>query len=465
MDARARKKMQEVYLPDLVGDGYGEMWRTKCRWVAIKGSRRSKKSKTQALKMIYLLLKYPESNGLVVRRFYNTLAASCFTELKWAANRFGIRECFKFKESPLEVTYLPTGQKILFRGLDDSLKITSISVEVGALCWVWFEEAYEIEEEEDFNKVCDSIMGALPDGYYKQITLTFNPWSPSTWIKNRFFDVDDPDIFARTTNYMCNEWLSDSDRAEFERMKEKQPNRYRVSGLGEWGVDGAVYFEEFREDVHVVTPFVIPDHWKIYRVIDYGLDMLAGLYIAEDPRGNAYVIGEVYKPGLIVSKAAEALRKAEPRAQKYITYAPPDLWSRTKDSGRSIDELFHENGVTLTRSSNDRFAGWSQVLERIKVFDGEDGQPTARLKIFSTCRNLIRCLSVIKVDEDDCNDVATEPHELTHAPDALRYWCVAHTLAPKEIEEITPETAEQKMLADHKEAVFRKKAGRRKVVR
>lgn len=457
----AGNALERVYLPDKIGRGYGTMWRSRCRYIAIKGSRRSKKSKTQAQKLIYQIVKYPLSNALVVRRYYNTLRDSCFTELKWAIHNLGLDEYFRCKESPLEITFVPTGQKIFFRGMDDALKITSISVEVGALCWLWIEEAFELEDEDEFNKLEESLLGDCPPGHFKQITLTFNPWSESTWIKARFFDADDPNVLALTTNYLCNEWLSESDREVFERMKTERPERYRVSGLGEWGVDGAVYFEEFRADVHVVDPFPIPEHWLIYRAIDYGLDALAGLYIAVDTQGCAYVCGEVYAHNLIISDAATALVKSAVRDQQYTTYAPPDLWARMKNTGVTVDEEFYKNGVTLTKSSNQRVPGWMQVHERLKVVDDVDGGKTARLKIFSTCRNLIRCISTIKADERDCNDVATEPHEPTHLPDALRYWCVMHTLTAKE-----PDTrsAEEKMLADYKASRIRR-GGRTTVIR
>lgn len=443
-----------IYLPDIVGRGYGQMWRSKCRYIAIKGSRRSKKSTTQALKLIYLIIKYPMSNALVVRRYFNTLHDSCFVQLKWAASRLGVAHLFVFKESPIEIRYIPTGQRIYFRGLDDPLKITSIACEIGVLCWLWIEEAFEIEKEEDFDRLSDSMMGDLPDGYYRQITLTFNPWSASTWIKGRFFDRSDPDIFAITTNYMCNEWLSEADLAQFERMKLTQPERYLVSGLGEWGIDGAVFFEEFRSDVHVVKPFPIPDHWRIYRSIDYGLDALACLYIAINTDGVAYIIKEVYESGLIVSDAASAIRKAEPRTDRYITYAPPDLWSRTKDTGRTIDELFRDNGVPLTKSSNGRIHGWMQIRERLKVIEDVDGGLTARLRIFDNCKNLIRTLSTIKTSERDASDCASEPHELTHLPDALRYWCVMHTQISKEPD---MRTENQRLIDRHKAELFRKR--------
>ena len=449
----ARDKLGKIWLPDKIGRGYGTMWRSHQRYIAVKGSRRSKKSKTQAQKIIYQIVKYPESNALVVRRYYNTLRDSCYAELKWAVRNLGLEEYFKFKESPLEITYTPTGQKIFFRGLDDALKITSITVEIGALCWLWVEEAFEIEDEAEFDKLEQSLLGYCPPGHFKQITLTFNPWSESTWIKARFFDVDSPDILSMTTNYMCNEWLSDDDRKVFEDMRINRPELYKVAGLGEWGIDGAVYFEEFDKSVHVVEPFIIPDHWRIYRAMDYGLDALACLYIAVDSHDTAYVVGEVYAHDLIISDAAAAICAAEIRQQDYITYAPPDLWSRTKDSGRTIEETFAMNGVILDKANNARIPGWLQMHERLKVINDVDGvSKTARLKIFSTCKNLIRCISTIKADEKNCNDVSSEPHELTHLPDALRYFCAEHTLTSKEPD---MRSSEEKAIANYKESRFR----------
>lgn len=170
---------RKISLPEVVGKGYGKFWRWRGRYRVCKGSRASKKSKTTALWYIVNLMKYPDANLLVVRKVFRTLKDSCFTELKWAIHRLGVDAFWEIKESPLEMTYKPTGQKIYFRGLDDPLKVTSITVEHGFLCWMWIEEAYEIGNENDFNMLDESIRGAIPPetGLFKQITLTFNPWN------------------------------------------------------------------------------------------------------------------------------------------------------------------------------------------------------------------------------------------------------------------------------------------------
>lgn len=239
--------MNKIYLPDVVGKGYKEFWNCKKRYRVCKGSRASKKSKTTALWYIYNIMKYKGANLLVVRKTYRTLKDSCYTELKWAIHRLGVDAFFNCTQAPLEITYLPTGQKIYFRGLDDPLKVTSITVDVGSLCWLWIEEAYEINSEADFDMLNESIRGEVEAPLFKQITLTFNPWNDRHWLKARFFDKPDNDTLAMTTNYTCNEWLDEADLQVFETMKVKNPRRYQVAGLGNWGiVDGLVY-ENWKE--------------------------------------------------------------------------------------------------------------------------------------------------------------------------------------------------------------------------
>ena len=233
----------EVSLPEIIGGGYGKYWYFRGRYRVCKGSRASKKSKTTALWFIYHLMKMPLANLMCIRETFNTLQNSCWSDLKWAVNRLGVSHLWNFTSTPLQATYIPTGQVIIFRGLDEPQRLSSVTVAIGVLCWAWCEEAYEIPSKADFDMVDDTIRGEVPDGYFKQITITFNPWSHTTWLKKEFFDRDpDPDYLAMTTNYMCNEWLDEADLRRFERMKEENPDRYRVAGLGDWGVTGNTIF-------------------------------------------------------------------------------------------------------------------------------------------------------------------------------------------------------------------------------
>ena len=239
-------KSKVVFLPDVVGKGYGDFWRDKNRYRVVKGGKGSKKSATTALNLIYRLMKYPDSNLLVVRAVFNTHRDSTFAQLKWAQEKLRVAHLWQNTVSPMEMTYKPTGQRILFRGFDDVLKLASTTVSKGCLCWVWIEEAFEIGSENDFEKLDLSVpRGNIPTHLFKQTTLTFNPWSESHWLKKRFFDTSQDNVSVYSTNYLCNEFLDDTDREVFERMKDMNYRRYAVAGLGEWGVADGLIFENF----------------------------------------------------------------------------------------------------------------------------------------------------------------------------------------------------------------------------
>jgi phage terminase large subunit len=114
------------------------------------------------------------------------------------------------------------------------------------LCWVWVEEAFEIPREADFDKLDLSVpRGEVPPPLFKQTTLTFNPWNENHWLKARFFDRSDPQVFAITTDYRCNEFLDDTDRARYEQMRLNNPRQYAVAGLGQWGHSEGLVFENW----------------------------------------------------------------------------------------------------------------------------------------------------------------------------------------------------------------------------
>lgn len=296
---KSRFKEKRINIAKVVGRGYKKFWNFKGRYNVIKGSRASKKSKTTALRWIYLMMKYDKSNLLVIRKTYRTLKDSCWTDLKWATRRLEVENLWSFKESPLEATYLPTGQKILFRGLDDPLKVTSITVDYGYLCWAWLEEAFEVNSEADFDTLDESIRGELPPNLWKQWVISFNPWNERHWLKKKFFDVSNPDILAQTTNYTCNEWLDEADKRLFENMKINNPRRYNVAGLGNWEItEGLVY-----DNVHIDYRFELTDmvNYKTVCGMDFGYtnDPTAFFIGFLDEKNKAlYIWDELYEKGL-----------------------------------------------------------------------------------------------------------------------------------------------------------------------
>ena len=135
---------RKIVLSEVVGKGYRDFWNSRMRYLVCKGSRGSKKSKTTALRLIVNLMSHPDANALVIRRYARSLRDSCFADLEWAIHRLGFGSDWRSTVSPLEIVQISTGQKILFRGLDDGQKVTSVTVAQGVLCWVWCEEASQL---------------------------------------------------------------------------------------------------------------------------------------------------------------------------------------------------------------------------------------------------------------------------------------------------------------------------------
>ena len=439
-----KNEAKTINYKDVVGGGYDEFWRDKHRYRVLKGGRASKKSTTTALWFIYNIMKYPQANALVVRKTYNTHHDSTFAALKWAAERLNVTKYWQFKENPLEAIYKPTKQRILFRGFDDVLKLTSITVDKGVLCWVWLEEAYELDTEEDFQTLDESIRGELPEGsgLWKQITLTYNPWINSHWTKTRFFDKQDPDAFTLTTTYRCNEWLDDSDRKLIESLNDKSspaydPERYLVVGLGEYGIPGGAFFDDFRRDIHVCNPFKIPNDWRRYVTIDYGKDMLAAYWIAVDFHNKAYVYREIHKPGLYASEAAEMLLAYNKDSdgnpeQIYQWFAPNDLDNKNSQTGKSTLDILREYGIPFVKVSNRKVDGCVCMREWLRPYEDEQHVMTSPLMFFSTCVNVINSISSIQCDEKDPNIFADQPHELTHSVTAIMYYTAGRPRSGKE---------------------------------
>lgn len=397
-------------LSDVVGGGYADFWHFKGRYRVCKGSRASKKSKTTALNIIVRMMQYPQANTLVVRKVYSTLANSCYTELKWAVHRLGVDDFWEFKQSPLEMTYLPTGQKIYFRGLDDPLKVTSITVDVGYLCFCWIEEAYEISNEAQFDILDESIRGAIPDEakLFKQITLTFNPWNEHHWMKKRFFDVkDDPDILAKTTNYLCNEWLDDADKRLFERMKKDNPQRYRVAGLGEWGIVSGTVYENWEEKAFSVEEISKLQGVKSVFGLDFGyVNDPSALFCGLIDKANKtlWVFDEMYEKALSNEEIAEKITR--------MGYGKERIKADSAEP-KSIDRLWDLGIRRITRAKKGRDS----------VRYGIDNLRDYHIIIHPKCVNFITEISNYTWREDPkTGRKLNEPvDDFNHLMDAMRY--------------------------------------------
>lgn len=402
-----KTKVLKISLPKIVGKGYKDYWNFKGRYRVCKGSRASKKSKTTALNFIYRIMKYPQSNLLVVRKVFRTLKDSAYTDLRWAIRQLHVEQYWEYKESPLELMYKPTGQKILFRGLDEPMKLTSITVDVGHLCWAWIEEAYEITKESDFDTLDESIRGQVTGELFKQITLTFNPWNEGHWIKKKFFDAEpNNDILAKTTNYLCNEFLDISDLKLFERMKRENPKRYKVAGLGDWGISEGLIYENWEErEFDIQEILKIPDIESAFG-LDFGYTndpsaLFAGLISKE--RREIYVIDELYKKALTNNKLAEEI--------KNMGYGKERI---TADSAepKSIDELYDLGlkGISGARKGKDSINNGIQFIQGYKII------------IHPRCVNFLTEISNYTWAKDKFDKPINKPIDMfNHLMDAMRY--------------------------------------------
>ena len=411
--------MTTLKLSEIVGGGYGEFWNSKKRYRVLKGGKGSKKSTTTALNMICRLMKYPQSNILVVRAVMNTHRDSTFAQLKWAQEKLGVAHLFKNNVSPLEMTYIPTGQKILFRGFDDVLKLASTTVEKGYLCWVWIEEAYEIESEADFEKLDLSVpRGTVPEPLFKQATLTFNPWSEHHWLKKRFFDKPNDNVDTYSTNYFINEFLDDTDKSVFERMKAENPRRYAVAGLGEWGIaDGLIYENWEVKDFNWQTlgievdkeGKVIEDNswqYKAFFGLDYGYtnDPTAFVCMSVNPISKEiYIFDEIYQTKMLNSDIAKSiLQKGYAKERIRADAAEP----------KSNDDLRRAGLVRLVPS----------VKGKDSIVNGITAIQEYKIIVHPNCKNAVSELSSYcwKKDKTD-NGINVPEDRNNHLMDAMRY--------------------------------------------
>lgn len=414
------------------------------------------KSYGQLIDAFLYALKYPGSKQLILRRTFPELERSLILVSltiypKEICKYKGTTHRWEFKnKSFIEFGYCDSEK--------DVAKYQGAEFDV-----IRFDELTHFTEYQ-YTYLISRIRGV--NNFPKQIKCSTNPGGVGhAWVKAKFIDNKEPmkeytDDLNRKSIFIPakvqeNKFLMESDPLYVKRL-EQLPEKDRKALLeGEWDIFEGQYFTEFRKDIHVIQPFIIPEHWDRYVTLDYGLDMLACYWIAIDEQNKAYVYKELYESGLIISDAAKKILEVNDKDNIKLFYAPPDLWNKRQETGKSAAEIFYNNGVLLKKSKNDRVNGWYAVKEWLKPYESIDthtgkGLITADLKIFANCKNLIRTLPQLQIDGRNPNDVANEPHELTHGPDAIRGFCGMRTaptkIAKEDSDKITPEQKHNKMI-------------------
>ncbi len=391
--------------------------------VLFGGAAGGGKSYGQVIDALLFALRYAGSKQLILRRTFAELDKSIIRTV------LGMypREIFSFNSSA-HTGRFKNGSIIDFGYIandKDVYQYQSAEYDV-----VRFDELTHFTEVQ-YIYLISRVRGA--NTFPKQIKSSTNPGGVGhTWVKERFVDPSPPNtkfvggdgverVFIPSL-LSDNKPLNDSDPNYRKRLEALPEKEKKALLYGDWNIFDGQYFTEFDPAIHIVDPFVIPKEWRKWRAFDYGLDRLACLWVAMDSARNVYVYKALGESNMPISAAAKAMLDATPEDEEiYATFAPPDMWSRSQETGRDKAQIFYESGLTLTKASNDREAGWLAIKELLKT----DANGDSRLKIFSNCRELIKCLPALQIDPRRPTDCATEPHDITHMPDALRYYAAS----------------------------------------
>lgn len=394
--------------------------------VLFGGAAGGGKSFGQVADALIFALRYPGSKQLILRR--------TFAELDKSLIRLSLslypKEIYSFNSSSHCGKFI-NGSIIDFgycAGELDVYQYQSAEYDV-----VRFDELTHFTESQ-YLYLISRVRGA--NDFPKQVKSTTNPGGIGHgWVKARFVDRSEGKPFMGEDGLMRvfipslltdNKFLMEGDPEYGNRLLALPERERRALLNGDWNIFEGQYFTEFDPRRHIIDPFEIPLSWRRFRSIDYGLDRLACLWIAVSPEGNYYVYREFCKSNLTISQSASEILDRTARGEEiYATLAPPDLWSRSQESGRSKATLFSEYGLNFTKTQNDREVGWLAIKELLRREEGG-------LYFFRTCPEIIRCLPALRVDKLRPTDCATEPHDLTHAPDALRGFAI-YNARPAEI--------------------------------
>ena len=424
----------DVFKGEVPSEKQYMFFESKKKYVGYGGARGGGKSWALRKKVILLCGGYAGIRILLIRRTLQDLRENHTIPLKNELN--GITTY----NDDEKAFYFPNGSRLKLGYFDNELSDAQQyqGQEYDIIC---MDEGTQFSEYQ-FNILKACLRGGKPL-HPKRFYITCNPGGIGhAWVKRLFIDhifrnnEKSEDYEFIPAKVYDNVWLMKYNPDYVDQLLSIPDENLRKAWLnGEWDTFSGQYFTEFDKNVHVCRPFAIPTNWYRYYANDYGLDALAGLWIAMSPNGVAYVYREIFKgkdvkeadasTGLNVSEAAQRIKALETDGiEIFSRLAPPDLFARRSTDGLSPVEMFANNGIYFTKASNERINGWMALKEWLRVVNGK-----SNLQIFDNCINLIRCIPLMQYNAKDGNDASTEPHEISHLPDALRYWAVSRPCA------------------------------------
>jgi PBSX family phage terminase large subunit len=284
----------------------------------LSGGRGSTKSSFVALEIIYGIMKDPQANAMVLRKVKDTLRDSVYEQLTWAIETLGVSQYWEIPEAKLVLTYIPTGQKILFRGADKPKKIKSAKVKKGYFKYIWYEELDEFSGMEEIRMINQSLMrgGEKFTEFY-----SYNPpQSTNNWV-NAEKKLTRDDRLVHHSDYLSvpKEWLGHIFITEAEHLKETKPKAYEHEYLGEVTGTGGEVFDNVV--CRKITDEEIKGFYNIKRGLDFGyaIDPVAYNVMHYDrKKKRLYIFHELYKVGMSNRSLYEHIRE-ENKNNDFIT--------------------------------------------------------------------------------------------------------------------------------------------------
>lgn len=361
-----RKRQKKINIADLIAPSFDEVFfdveQHLHTFYLLAGGRGSAKSSfVGGIRIPVSVMEDPNIHAVVIRKVGNTIKNSVLPQIVWGLEQMGILDRFRIKMSPPEITYKPTGQKILFFGLDDPAKVKSIKLPFGYVGIVWFEELDQFSGMEEIRNVLQSLLRGGPS---YQVFGTYNPpKSRNSWVNEEIL-VDDPDRLVHHSTYLTvpREWLGPQFLAEAEKLKAKNEMAYRHEYLGEVTGTGGAVFENVKE--LPMNDELVGNFDRLYYGLDFGfaVDPLAFVSMYYDAKHeDLYVFDEIYQQKLTNSQAAKMIRKKADTREIIADSAEPKSIKEMRDCG------LHINGARKGPDSVDHGVKWLQDRAHIYI--------------------------------------------------------------------------------------------------
>ena len=408
------KQEKRIRIPGIPTARQKEFFDSRARFTAYGGARGGGKSWALRRKLTAMCLRYAGLRCLLIRRTIPELRTNHVIPF--------------LREYDGVISYSENQRAMLFPN-GSRIELGYCASDKDALRYQGQEyDVIAIDEATQLSEFRFSILKACLRGsnhFPRRMYLTCNPGGIGhSWVKRLFVDRsfccgEDPREYKFIpARVFDNPNLTDAD-PQYVHSLESLPPRLKEAWLyGKWDVFDGQFFPEFDSATHICSPRVIPKNLRKFIAMDYGLDMLAVLLLGVDPSGNIWVISEYCQSGLTLSEAAKKCAMLCSGQKAEIAVCSPDLWNRRQDSGKSGFEIMQQiSGMPpMSPADNRRVMGWRVLREYLAA---RDGHPF--LRISSECKNLSECLPALICDPTKAEDASSNPHKITHSPEALRY--------------------------------------------